>query len=336
MLYGANYHEHANMKKRLLLASRLALLALSLALLWHLVDIRVVADCIGSIPLPVIVILMAVNLFRAWMTAVRWQWVNPDESKQLSSWQYFRLMMMAKPFNLIMPGALGGDFVRTAITLKTVKSNRVNNVIAIAADRFVGLLSITVLGVIALFFMSDIPDKRAFYCLFGLLTGGFVVILLVISNAWLLRLLESVFSRLGGLGKRLVHVLETWKKALLFFKCNYKRLLQAFLLCLPIHGLSFLTSYILAKILGMEVSFFDISLILALVWVITAVPITISGLGVRELSLIYFFSLYGVGAEAATALSVYLYVVSVAMGLIGLVFLFVGHKPGEINNEGVG
>lgn len=321
------------MKKRILLVFRLAFLALSLVVLWHLVDMRVVADCVGDIPLLILIVLIAINLFRAWLTAVRWQWVNPDESKQLSSWQYFRLMMIAKPFNLIMPGALGGDFVKTAMTIKTVKSNRVNNVIAIVADRFIGLLSITILGVVALFFMSDIPDKLAFYRLFGVLAGGFVVVLLVIPNAWLLRILELLFSCLGGFGKRLVHVLETWKKALLFFKCNYKRLLQALLLCLPIHGFSFLASYILAKILGMEVSFFDISLVFALVWVITSVPITISGLGVRELSLIYFLSLYGVGAEAATALSVYLYIVSVAMGLIGLLFLFVGHKPAEIKND---
>ncbi len=127
---------------------------------------------------------------------------------------------------------------------------------------------------------------------------------------------------LGGMGKRVVYVLETWKDALMFYRHNYHRLLLALLLCLPIHGLSFVTTYILAVNLGIVISFSDICMILALVWVITAIPITISGVGVRELSLIYFLSLYGVKAESATALSVYLYIVSVILGLIGLVFLF--------------
>jgi uncharacterized protein (TIRG00374 family) len=122
-------------------------------------------------------------------------------------------------------------------------------------------------------------------------------------------------------------VLETWKEALRFFKRNSHLLLTALLLCLPIHGLSFVTTYIIAKSLGIDVSFFDVSVVLSLVWVITAVPITISGAGVRELSMIFFLSLFGVQAEPATALSTYFYIVRLALGLIGLVFVFFGGVP---------
>jgi uncharacterized protein (TIRG00374 family) len=122
-------------------------------------------------------------------------------------------------------------------------------------------------------------------------------------------------------------VVETWKEALRFFRRNSHLLLTALLLCLPIHGLSFVTTYIIAKSLGIDVSFFDVSVVLSLVWVITAVPITISGAGVRELSVIYFLSLFGVQAEPATALSIYLYIVSLALGLIGLAFVFSAESP---------
>ena len=297
-------------------------MALSLIVLFFLVDLGVVVDCIVSIPLSMIAILVAVSLFQTWMASIRWRWVHPDESKQLSSWQYFRLMMVSKPFNLIMPGAFGGDLVRTALTIKTVQSNRVNNVIAIVADRFIALLSIIFMGGIALFFISDVPDKQTFYALFGTMVGGLLIVLLMISNARLLQFAQLVFSRLGNSGTQLLHLLETWKKALRFFRCNYASLLKALMLCLPIHGLSFLAGYLLSEILGMGISIFDISMSLSLAWIVTAIPITISGLGVRELSLIYLLSFYNVAAESATALSIYLHIIQVIMGLIGLVLLF--------------
>ena len=301
---------------------RITFLVLSLIILIKMVDFKLVFHHVRDISLLVLGILVSLAILQTWLLGIRWQLVNPDVSGQLTGVQYFRLMMMTKPFNLIMPGALGGDFVKTVLTLKAVDNNRVNNVIAIVVDRFIGLSSIIIMGSIAMFFMSDIRDKGPFYGVFAILAAGFAVILVVAGNQWVLRLLESFFSRLGALGKQVIHFLETWINVLSFFRLNYHRLLLALLLCLPIHGLSFITTYLLAINLGITVSFFDICLILAIVWVITSIPITISGVGVRELSLIYFLSLYGVEAEPATALSISLYIVSIALGFIGLLFYF--------------
>lgn len=299
---------------------RIIILLLSLIILTKIVSFNLAFQHVRDIPLLVLGILVTLAILQTWLLGIRWQLVNPDVSGQLTGGQYFRLLMMTKPFNLVMPGALGGDFVKTFLTLKAVNDNRVTNVIAIVVDHFIGLASITVMGSIAFFFMSDIQEKEPFYVVFGLLGVGFSTILVVAGNQWVLRLLESFCSRLGTPGKHVIHFLETWKNVLSFFRFNYHRLLLALLLCLPIHGLSFLTTYLLALNLGIMLSFFDICLILAIVWVITSIPITISGVGVRELSLIYFLSLYGVKAEPATALSISLYIVSIALGFIGLLF----------------
>jgi len=322
-------------KGKWFLSVRLLFLALSVWLLIHVVDFKTVFRHVGDIPLFVLVPLVLLGIFRVWLSGVRWRMVNPDVSGQLDGWGYFRLMMMAKPFNLVMPGALGGDFVKTAFTLRAVKTRRVDNIIAIIVDYYLGLLSITVLGSCALLFMSDIPDKRPFYLFFSGLAGFFALSYLAAGNPWFLKLLADGFSRMGSMGARLGHVLKTWKSAHLFFRSNRTRLMMAMLLCLPIHGVSFISTYILSVYLGMGISFFDVCLVLALVWVITAVPITISGAGVRELSLIYFLSLYGVGSEAATALSVYLYIVRVALGIIGVGFLMFGNNLAYAE-EGVG
>lgn len=314
--------EKVGLKKKYSLLPRLGFLALSVYILYKIVDFKLVFQHIREIPVSILCVLIFIALVRTWLTGLRWKMVNPDVSGQLSNWQYFRLLMAAKPFNLIMPGALGGDFARAAFTIKAIKAKRVDNVIAIVVDRFVGLLSITILGATALVFMSDLPDKRPFYSCFALLVLAFAVGLLFGGNPWFLKQVEIFCTRLGQLGKRLLHVVVTWGEALRFFRRNFHLILTALLLCLPIHGLSFATTYIIALSLGIDVSIFDISVVLSLVWVITAVPITISGAGVRELSMIYFLALFGVQAESATAMSIFIYIISISLGLIGVVFAF--------------
>jgi len=276
---------------------------------------------IYNIPWYVLIILIFIGIFRTWLTGFRWQLMNPDESGQLSKWHYFRFLMMSKVFNLIMPGALGGDFFRAAATVNEVKYKKIDNVIAIIADRFVGLLSIILLGTLAFIFTKDIPDRSTFYILFAVIYFSVAAVIFLLTNPYLHNGFKKITSRLGHIGAALNNVAEAWQNALTFFKTHKKNVIMGILLCIPIHIISFFTAYLLARSINIHISFFDISLIIALVWLITAIPISISGVGVRELSMIYLFSLYGIGTEPATALSIYIYIVTVIMGLLGLMFI---------------
>ncbi len=321
--------------RRLALLVRIILLILSITALVWIVDVGQVVGATRSVSLILTSLLVFMGIIRAWLTGLRWQWLNPDDSRQLSSWQYFRLTMMSKPFNLIMPGALGGDFARTAMTMKAVQYRRGENLIAIVVDRYIGLLSITLLGTTSLFLVSEIPDRTSFYSLFGLLFAGFAVSLMIAASTRLMRVLEFVFTKLGRAGSVPLRLLETWARALRYFRAHRGRVLAALGLCLPIHGISFLTYYFLAIQLDMPVSLFDISAVVALVWVITSVPITIGGAGVRELSLIYLLGLYGISPESATALSIYVYVVGVVMAVLGVLVGVMGKGTGHTTDEQV-
>lgn len=299
---------------------RLVFLAMSLCIVIWVVDFNVVFTFVRKIPLTVFISLVFLGLLRILLSVIRWIWLNPDQSKQISFWHYFRLTMISKPFNLILPGALGGDFARTALTLKSLQSNRGDNLIAIIVDRCVGLFSITIFGFIALFFISDIPDKVPLYTFFIVLVCGFIAGITVVSNKLLLLFFERIFRKVGKLGCYLLQALQVWRHALVFFRRNRWRVLAALGICIPIHGVSFYSAYILAVQLDMPISFYDMSAVLALVWIITAVPVTVSGTGVRELSLIYLLSFYGIDSESATALSLSIYMITVLLGLIGLVF----------------
>lgn len=315
--------------------ARLVFLFFLALILFRLIDLPGVWHDIRSVPIFILAPLVAVHILRTWLTGLRWKLLNPDVSGPLTRWQYFRLMMIANAFNLVMPGALGGDVARTAMTMQAVPSRRGENLIAIVVDRFVGLSSIVLLGSIALFLLSDIPDRTPFYFLFGVLYVVFVLTVLLAGSTRLMGVLETGFMKLGSVGSVPLRVLSTWRRSLSYFRAHRARVLAALGLCLPIHGISFLTYYLLAVKLDMPVTIFDISAVLALVWVITSVPITIAGAGVRELSLIYLLGLYEVSPESATALSIYVYVIGVFMAVIGVGLWLAGRGTARTHYERV-
>ncbi len=309
---------------------RIIILCTSILFIINIVDFALVVYYLKGVSWYILIILFSVGIIRTWFSGIRWQLINPDITGQLNKWQYFRFMMMANAFNLIMPGALGGDIVRSAMTVNAVKYKKIDNVIAIIADRFIGLISIFFLGAFALIFAGDIPSRSIFFNVFTVIFLTVGVIVFVLTNPYTLNLLEKITCRLGNIGLFINNIIQAWKNALLFFKTHKKNVLLGLLMCLPIHLISFLTAYLLAQSLGINVSFLNISLIIALVWLITAVPITISGAGVRELSMIYLFSIYGVAAEPATALSIYIYIVSLLLGIIGIFFIIDWKKWGYL------
>ncbi len=99
-----------------------------------------------------------------------------------------------------------------------------------------------------------------------------------------------------------------------------------FFLSFVIHTIFFAINYLIAYSIGIRLSFFDISISSCIVWFITVIPISISGIGLREISYISILGQYGLSAESATALSLYIFSVSVITGIVGLPFIFTGKR----------
>ena len=72
--------------------------------------------------------------------------------------------------------------------------------------------------------------------------------------------------------------------------------------------------YLFAHMLDIDLSFVIIGWIRTIVVVATMLPVTISGIGVREGMFIYILSQYGIGTEQSLALSFLVFVFTVLIG----------------------
>lgn len=75
--------------------------------------------------------------------------------------------------------------------------------------------------------------------------------------------------------------------------------------------------FLLAQDLGLDVSIYAMAWIRSLVFLLTLIPITVGGIGVREAAFVGFLQLYGVPAAEALAFSFVVLAIQLAIGALG-------------------
>jgi hypothetical protein len=305
---------------------RLIGLATSLLILWYLGDWATFATIVRRVGPLVVAVAIALAMISTWMTSLRWRLLDPDLARQMRHWDYFRYVMIGATANMFMPGALGGDAVRIALVAKDLQSHRGVAVAAILADRWIGLFSIIMLGAIACLFATELAHRRELLLVVLALNLMFVIGWFLASNrslsGWLLQLVDRDGLVWRGLGA----VFKAWRQSIEFYSSNRKRVLGGLLLCLPIHLCWFLIVFLLAREIGIDLSFLSLTMTTALSWVIVAAPISFGGVGIREISFVYLLSLQGVDAERAVVLGACQSAIFLVRAVLGLPLFWLGRR----------
>jgi uncharacterized membrane protein YbhN (UPF0104 family) len=88
------------------------------------------------------------------------------------------------------------------------------------------------------------------------------------------------------------------------------------------HTLGIAAVYLLALSLNLDITFFDIAWIRAAVNILTMLPFSFAGLGIREVSIVFFLGEFGIKADAAMAFSLLIFLNLTFLSLLGGVIEF--------------
>jgi len=307
------------MKKKLLfLVSKILISIVCILLFLKFVDFDFIKINIKNVPVWFIFMILVVAVVRTWLVGIRWKTLNSDKSNQISKWQYFKCLMISMAFNSVMPGTVGGDFIRSLLIAKKVNVNKMENVLSVFVDRSVGLISVLFLGAIALCFETNLENKFKYFCI---IIGILIMCSLIIVTIFFIANIADKF-KYNSLFSKIFSYIQIIKNVIDFHLSHKLLFLKALILCIPIHLLTFSLFYAIAYHLNLGISFYGIVSITSIVWVVTAIPISFAGFGVRELSFIYLFSLYGVSCNQATLFSIYVLITTIVSSLLGFIFIF--------------
>ena len=208
-------------------------------------------------------------------------------------------------FNALPIGTVGGDIARVWLARRFSLSVR-QIVLSVLLDRVLVIGALIILAVVTLPTVAHPLAARASF-------AGVVILLAAAAGFLLLQPIERIVGRWRDVWL-MSSVLRTSEELRLTMQRGG---LLALVYALLAAASGALAAYCISRSLGIDVGLMAMIAIMSFVAFATALPISLAGWGVREVSLVALLGLLGVDREAALALSVEFGIICTLMSLPG-------------------
>ena len=234
----------------------------------------------------------------------------------ISTFEMFKINLSSAFYALFLPG---GNVAGMAVRLyKISRPTRMYmaTIVSLLADRLLATLSLCAVGLTLWVFDPSVGSGSSLFLLLlstGILAGICILLWSPPATERLGRVLATVrFTWTSSSFEKAMEAIGVFRK--LSFRCIF-RLLALSLLA---HLLGVVCYFLLASALGLDISLLSIGWIRSVVVLVTMIPVSVSGIGVREVALVTLLSLYGVSSTQAVGYSFLVFGITVlVIGLMG-------------------
>jgi glycosyltransferase 2 family protein len=205
----------------------------------------------------------------------------------LSEWKNIKLYWLGMFYNLFLPGSIGGDAYKIVLLTKKYKLSYKKTAAAVLLDRFSGLLGLgLILAVYALLVL-----KKDLYIVV-IVTGAIlaVIVFYIIIKSWLKDFIQSFFPTL--------------------------------LLGTLVQASQVICAYLIMAALGIPVHITEYIFIFLISSLVAVLPLTIGGLGAREVVFLEGSKYFGLTQEISVVISLLFYLITLVTSAVGLFYVF--------------
>ncbi|MCM8801509.1 MAG: flippase-like domain-containing protein [Candidatus Omnitrophica bacterium] len=303
-------------KKAFFIFLRISISILLLIILFNQIQIKDMLKLLKNTKILVLLFSFSIFLLSYFLCFLRWSMLLKAISIRVSLSRLFVSFCAGVFFNLFLPSTIGGDLVRTLdLTTHTQKSKEV--LATVILDRLSGYIGLVSVAIIAVLWGLRLIKQREVFILIGIMTLFLIALLLFLFN-------KTVYSKINNLFKDsntgVKHYLKNLYEQIHSFKSYRKTILANLLLSFLIQLLCSLTFYLLGVSLGIKINFIYFFILIPIISVITLIPVSMGGLGLREASTLYFFNPLGLNKDVTFAIALlnsgFGLIVSIAGGII--------------------
>jgi uncharacterized membrane protein YbhN (UPF0104 family) len=272
-------------------------------------------------------------IIAAYVSTLRWKLLIPSQCKTS---RLFSIYMIGSFFNTYMPGLIGGDVVKAFYLnkeLHVAESNKedpnqpgqspplVVSIASVFMDRYIGFSALIFISMIAFPFGLSYLKKASVQ---------FPVIWFIpsVTCAFLVASVVIFKFRIGASLKFLLNAYQY----LHYYSSQKKLLAKCFLYSIMVQVLTVLAVFILSNGLHLEISLLLLLVFLPIIILISILPVSISGLGLREGAFVFLLGSIGLPAEKSLTLSIAWFLSVFVAGIWGL-FEYLRFK--KVNSENV-
>jgi len=272
-------------------------------------------DTLARVEALPLLLALALNAVSVHCKVLRWRILLGTRGYRYSLGRAWKAFMATLYLGMLTPGRVG-DVLRVQYMRHDLKVPYAEGLAVIAMDRFCDIY--VLLGFVAVgiaHFATILTGQIATVTWLGVAVTALAPLLLFVPGL-AERLMGRVYARLAR--ERHAGGLERFLAAL------RAQVGRGLLLTIPITAAAFMTNYLqgwlMGQSLGLALSFFDVMCMLAITSLLSLLPISVAGVGVRELFLALAFPAIGLLAAEGVAFGILVFtVIYLALVLGGFV-----------------
>jgi glycosyltransferase 2 family protein len=220
-------------------------------------------------------------------SAIRLNIYFRDIHINLPQWQNLKLYWLGMFYNLFLPGSISGDAYKVIMLTKRYNVAYRKTTLAVLLDRFSGLLGLALI----LSVYSVIVLKSRWY-----------IILALVAIALSFVLYYFIIRR--------------------YFKDFFLHLFSTFFWAILVQGSQVICAYMIMAALGIPAHITEYIFIFLVSSVVAVLPLTIGGLGIREIVFLKGAEYFGLVQENSVVISILFYLITVFTSLWGIFYVF--------------
>jgi uncharacterized membrane protein YbhN (UPF0104 family) len=265
-------------------------------------DLKGVFGSFQDLSIVVWIVAAIMYLTTQCLSSIRWR-ILSDTLSLPGHWRtYLVFYFVGMYFNLLLPTSMGGDVLKVHFVSRD-EGGRLKAAYSVVGDRLFGLVAMVLIGAAAVWLN---PDLLPGHFVAGLLAGGAVLLCGLGGFPLFLKCLRGLWP---GIARHLSAVLVIWQRP--------PTMLAVLGLSFCVQALGMGAVALLGRGIGIEIPLAFYFGSLPLITIATLIPVSFSGIGVREGAFVYFLGIEGVQPEPALCLGILFFSVQVATSLLG-------------------
>ena len=249
-----------------------------------------------------------------WLSCIRWQIVLASSGYSLPSYKLMANYFGGMFLNNFLPGSVGGDVYRVYRIAKETQDSEIA-LVSVFLERFTGLAALSMMAIIGLLPAFELIGRWDIICLFFGCVLALVGSTLIIANTYLLEKIAPWLNKLGL--NTIVRRMAKIQNLLHQFAHHRQALILSTLLSLFLQFAIVYYHYLVAQQLGISISFLELLVFIPIIVVVTMLPISLGGIGIKEGLWVYLFTRVGQSTEEALLLSLTIMILSWLLSLPG-------------------
>lgn len=252
-----------------------------------------------------------------YLIAYRIQIFTNVHRMKISIQQLFEISLMTTFYGLFLPGTLAGGAVRWH-KISKVDNRPAESLTAIVYDRFISTLGLIMVGIIFWLFERQVQTNREM----GLIL--FVAFIVFVAS-YILAFNGTVAAGLIKMNDAMLFIPEFVRekiKKILVSSTDYRKIskrkhIDIFILSILYDFCGILAIFLFSLSLDLPLTFVQLGWIRSIVLILSMLPISFAGIGVREGSMIFLLQAYGIESASAIALSFLIFSGNIVLALCG-------------------